>query len=118
MLARFVEVSSSVALRLEPGFLRPEPRFLSLFSAGLLSVQVACQELHRPPRARNLDPLELVVNTVSMEEAVQQQQEGEALTLLLLRNIFMTEWTVRLSTGYNVQVNTELYLVTTRDRAC
>ncbi len=42
VLARFVAVSSSVALRLELGFLRPEPRFLSLFSAGLLSVQVAC----------------------------------------------------------------------------
>lgn len=39
VLARFQALSSSAALRLEPGFLRPEPRFLSLFSAGLLSVQ-------------------------------------------------------------------------------
>jgi hypothetical protein len=29
----------------------------------------------------------------------------------------MTEWAVRLSTGYNVQVLTELYFVTPRDRA-
>jgi hypothetical protein len=35
-----------------------------------------------------LTHLELVVNTVSMEEAVQQQQEADTSTLLLLRNIF------------------------------
>ena len=65
-----------------------------------------------------LTHLELVVNTVSMEEAVRQQQEVEAWSLLLLRNIFMTERTIRQSTGYNVQVLTELYFATPRDRAC
>lgn len=30
----------------------------------------------------------------------------------------MTVWTVRLSTGYNVQVLTELYFAIPRDRAC
>jgi len=29
----------------------------------------------------------------------------------------MTKWTVRQSTGYNVQVLTELYFATPRDRA-
>lgn len=57
--------------------------------------------------------LELVVNTVnSMEEALQQQQEAEALTLLLMRKNFMTVWTERRSTAYNVQVLTEDYSVT------
>lgn len=36
-----------------------------------------------------LTRLELVVNTVGMEEAVQQQQQAAGLNLLLIRNFFM-----------------------------
>lgn len=43
-----------------------------------------------------LTHLEQVVNAVSKDEAVQQQQqEAEARTLLLERIIFMTFWIVR-----------------------
>jgi hypothetical protein len=66
-----------------------------------------------------LNHLELVVNTVSMEEAVRQrQQEVEVLPFYSCELFFMTMGTKPLSIGHNVQVLTELYLATTRDRAC
>ncbi len=70
------------------------------------------------PGCPHITHLQLVVNTVTMEEAVQRQQEAEASALLLLRNAFMTKWTERRRIVYIVQVLTELYFVTPRDRAC